>query len=37
MPIDAYGRIEVEPASICTLAVGDWGSKLLRLNEVVAA
>ena len=37
MPIDAYGRIEVEPASISTLVVGDWGSKLLRLNEVVAA
>jgi broad specificity phosphatase PhoE len=37
MPIDAYCRFEVEPASICTLAVGDWGSKVLRLNEVVAA
>jgi probable phosphoglycerate mutase len=37
MPLDSYGRIEVEPASICTLVVGDWGSKLLRLNEVVAA
>ncbi len=37
MPIDAYARIEVEPASISTLVVGDWGSKVLRLNEVVAA
>jgi broad specificity phosphatase PhoE len=37
MPIDAYSRLEVEPASICTLVVGDWGSKILRLNEVVAA
>ncbi len=37
MPIDAYSRIEVEPASISTLVVGDWGSKVLRLNEVVAA
>ncbi|MBA1154760.1 histidine phosphatase family protein [Microvirga mediterraneensis] len=37
MPVDAYDRIEVEPASISTLVVGDWGSKLLRLNEVVAA
>jgi len=37
MPLDSYGRIEVEPASTCTLVVGDWGSKLLRLNEVVAA
>jgi broad specificity phosphatase PhoE len=37
MPLDAYGRIEVEPASISTLVVGDWGSKVLRLNEVIAA
>jgi probable phosphoglycerate mutase len=37
MPIDAYSRLEVEPASICTLVVGDWGPKILRLNEVVAA
>lgn len=37
MPIDAYGRIEVEPASISTLVVGEWGSKLIRMNEVVAA
>ncbi|WP_114943942.1 histidine phosphatase family protein [Microvirga calopogonii] len=37
MPIDAYARIEVEPASVSTLVVGEWGSKLLRLNEVVAA
>jgi broad specificity phosphatase PhoE len=37
LPIDAYGRLEVEPASISTLVVGEWGSKVLRLNEVVAA
>ena len=37
LPIDAYGRFEVEPASISTLVVGEWGSKVLRLNEVVAA
>ncbi|WP_315986475.1 histidine phosphatase family protein [Microvirga sp. Mcv34] len=37
MSLDAYGRLEVEPASITTLVVGDWGSKLFRLNEVVAA
>jgi broad specificity phosphatase PhoE len=36
MPIDAYARFEVEPASISTLVVGDWGSKILRLNEVAA-
>ena len=37
MPIDAYARFDVDPASISTLVVGDWGSKVLRLNEVVAA
>ncbi|KFG66910.1 histidine phosphatase family protein [Microvirga sp. BSC39] len=37
LPVDAYGRFDIEPASISTLAVGDWGSKVLRLNEVVAA
>jgi broad specificity phosphatase PhoE len=37
LPIDGYQRIEIEPASISTLAIGDWGSKVIRLNEVVAA
>jgi probable phosphoglycerate mutase len=37
MPIDAYTRFEIDPASISTLLVSDWGSKVLRLNEVVAA
>ena len=35
LPLDAYQRIEVEPGSISTVAVGDWGAKLIRLNEVV--
>lgn len=34
LPIDAYARFEVEPASISTLVVGNWGSKILHLNEV---
>ena len=37
MPIDAYTRFEIDPASISTLRVSDWGSKVLRLNEVIAA
>ena len=37
LSIDAYTRFDIEPASISTLAVGDWGSKVIRLNEVVAA
>ncbi|MBZ9819387.1 histidine phosphatase family protein [Mesorhizobium sp. CA4] len=27
-------RFDVEPASITTIVHGDWGSKLIRLNEV---
>ena len=37
MSIDAYARLEVSPASISTLVVGEWGSKVLRMNEVIAA
>jgi probable phosphoglycerate mutase len=33
LPIDSYDKITVDPASISTVAVGDWGSKLIRLNE----
>lgn len=35
LPLDAYDRFDVDPASISTLIVGDWGSRILRLNEVV--
>lgn len=37
MPIDGYTRFEIDPASISTVVVGDWGSKVLHLNEVIAA
>jgi probable phosphoglycerate mutase len=37
LSLDAYSRIEISPASVSTLAIGDWGSKVLSLNEVVAA
>jgi probable phosphoglycerate mutase len=37
LPVDAYPRVEIEPASISTLVVGDWGAKVVRLNEVVAS
>lgn len=36
MPLDAYARIEISPASVSTVVVGDWGAKVLRMNEVVA-
>jgi probable phosphoglycerate mutase len=37
LPIDAFSRFDIETASISTLLVGRWGSKVVRLNEVVAA
>ena len=37
LPIDAYARIDIDPASVSTLAVGDWGAKVIRMNEAAAA
>ena len=31
--LDFYSRFEVGPASLTTAVVGDWGAKLVRLNE----
>ncbi|HEX8231963.1 MAG TPA: histidine phosphatase family protein [Caulobacteraceae bacterium] len=36
MPLDAYGRFDLDPASVTTAVVGDWGAKVLRLNEATA-
>jgi broad specificity phosphatase PhoE len=36
-PIDSYNRFDIDPASVSTLVIGDWGSKIVRLNEVVAS
>ena len=33
---DAWTRFDISPASISTLATGDWGARLLGLNEVAA-
>jgi probable phosphoglycerate mutase len=33
LSLDHYGRFDIDPASISTLVLGDWGSRLLRLNE----
>jgi len=35
LPIDAWPRFEIAPASITSVAVDDWGAKVLTLNEVV--
>lgn len=34
LSLDAIERIEVAPGSLTGLAVGDWGARLLFLNEV---
>ena len=34
--LDGYGRIEIAPAGISTLVIGDWGGKIVSLNERVA-
>ncbi len=31
--LDFLQRFEIEPASISTLVVGDWGAKVLRINQ----
>jgi broad specificity phosphatase PhoE len=36
MPIDGYRLLEVSPASISSVAVGDWGAKVMSINEVPA-
>lgn len=37
LPLDLVARIEISPASVSTLVVGDWGTKVIAMNEVVAA
>jgi probable phosphoglycerate mutase len=36
MPLDLFSRIEIAPGSISTLIVGNWGAKLVSLNETCA-
>jgi broad specificity phosphatase PhoE len=35
LPLDAWHRFDIDPASISTLATGEWGSKVIRMNETV--
>jgi probable phosphoglycerate mutase len=37
VPLNAFDRIEISPASVSTLLVGDWGAKIFSLNETIAA
>src|SRR5919112_3640440 len=34
MPVDDYRLFDISPASISTLVIGDWGAKVLSMNEV---
>jgi probable phosphomutase (TIGR03848 family) len=36
IPLDGYSRLEISPASISALAIGEWGTKVLSMNEVPA-
>lgn len=35
LPVDAWTRFELHPASVSSFVIGDWGMKLLTLNEQV--
>ena len=35
--LDAFHRIEISPAGVSTLLVGNWGAKIFSLNETVPA
>ena len=35
LPVDAWPRFEISPASISTVVVGDWGGKVITLNETI--
>jgi len=36
LSLDAFDRIEIGPASVSTLLIGEWGAKIFSLNETVA-
>jgi broad specificity phosphatase PhoE len=37
LPIDAWPRFDIAPASVTTVVFGDWGAKVLTLNEMPLA
>jgi len=34
LPVDAWPRFDIAPASITTLVTGDWGARIITLNDV---
>ena len=37
LSLNHYDRLEIAPAGISTLVVGEWGAKLITLNESALA
>jgi broad specificity phosphatase PhoE len=35
LPIDAWPRFDIAPASITSVVAGDWGSKVITVNEII--
>jgi probable phosphoglycerate mutase len=33
LSLDHYGRIDIDPASVTRIVVGDWGAKIASMNE----
>lgn len=36
LPVDAWPRLEISPASISTVVMGPWGGKVLQFNETIS-
>ena len=36
LPVDAWPRLEISPASVSTVLIGPWGGKVLNLNETIS-
>lgn len=36
-PVDGYSRLAIDPASISTVVIGDWGVRIDGINQRVAA
>ena len=34
LPSDAWPRFDIAPASVTSLVIGDWGAKIITLNEI---
>jgi broad specificity phosphatase PhoE len=34
LPADAWPRFDIAPASVTTIVIGDWGAKIVTLNEI---